>query len=523
MRSLRVVATAAVVMLAAATSAVAVTRTQAAGPFFSDIGAGMTGVTGDGAAWGDYDGDGRLDVLYAAYTANASHVSRVYRNPGSAPFVQAAALAEVADGTVAWTDYDADGKLDPMVSGNSSSYHLISVLYHGAGNGSFVENTKASLAGFQEGTIAWGDYNGDGRLDVIVTGDGGPSWSSHIPTTRLYRNNGDGSFALVTSTGLPELSYGAAAWSDYDVDGDLDLLLSGADAAQHRISKLYRNNGSGGFSEATNVSLPGLYVSAAAWGDYNSDGFPDLLLAGMNSSGQRVTKLYRNNKQGGLVEVAAALPGILAGSVAWGDYDANGSLDILLSGNASSNSGLTRLYRNAGNAGFQEVAAAGLPTSLTGVGAWGDYDSDGKLDILLTGSLDEHTKIARVYRNNTLGTNAPPSAPGHLSSVASSKLGGKQVTLKWWASSDDHTPSVALSYNVRVGTKRGACDVVTPLSLFSGKRLVPQTGNAGERTSYTLRNLRPGTYYWAVQAIDGSFAGSGFGRGGVFRVAQLRG
>jgi len=111
-----------------------------------------------------------------------------------------------------------------------------------------------------------------------------------------------------------------------------------------------------------------------------------------------------------------------------------------------------------------------------------------------------------------------PSAPASLTAAPAS---GSNVTLGWNAASDtQQSGGAGLSYNVRVGTTPGASNVVAPLALASGTRLVPKDRNAGERTSYTLTGLTPGaTYYWSVQAIDSSFIGSGFATEGSFTMA----
>jgi hypothetical protein len=83
------------------------------------------------------------------------------------------------------------------------------------------------------------------------------------------------------------------------------------------------------------------------------------------------------------------------------------------------------------------------------------------------------------------------------------------VTFTWTAASDDHTPALGLSYNLRVGTSNGGDQVMPSMAAANGYRRVVQLGNAQERTSWTLA-LPPGPYYWSVQAIDGAFQGTPF-------------
>src|SRR5690348_7539470 len=87
------------------------------------------------------------------------------------------------------------------------------------------------------------------------------------------------------------------------------------------------------FSENTNVTLPGVYNSSAAWADYNGDGKPDLLLTGYNSaSNQAITKIYKNTGNGFAEDTSVTLPGIYGGSVAWADYNGDDKPDFLLTG-----------------------------------------------------------------------------------------------------------------------------------------------------------------------------------------------
>src|SRR5674476_588950 len=95
--------------------------------------------------------------------------------------------------------------------------------------------------------------------------------------------------------------------------------------------------------------LTPVYYSAVAWGDYNSDGYPDILLTGYNGSGF-VSKIYENNGNGTFAEDTTAdslLKGVATGSVAWGDYNSDGRLDILLTGDSGSGY-VSKIYKNNG-------------------------------------------------------------------------------------------------------------------------------------------------------------------------------
>ena len=119
---------------------------------------------------------------------------------------------------------------------------------------------------------------------------------------------------------LINLSRGSAAWGDYDNDGYLDILLTGMDVLGNRISKIYHNNGNNTFTELTSFSINGISVSSSAWGDYDNDGYLDILFTGTNSNPiQSVTKIYHNNGNGTFAEqTSISLTGVNGGAAMGG-------------------------------------------------------------------------------------------------------------------------------------------------------------------------------------------------------------
>ena len=199
------------------------------------------------------------------------------------------------------------------------------------------------------------------------------------------------------------------AWGDYDNDGDLDILLTGiADdpwnpGYQIKVSKVYRNNNHS-FGDIY-ANLIGVDHSSVAWGDYDNDGDLDILLAGIALSGLpwpadptvKVSRVYRNN-DGNFSDIGAGLMGVSNGEVAWGDYDNDGDLDILLAGYSDDDEDyVSKVYRN--DSGMFTDLDIGL-TGVSDSAVWGDYDNDGDLDILLTGQAGYPNVFTKVYRND---------------------------------------------------------------------------------------------------------------------------
>ena len=168
--------------------------------------------------------------------------------------------------------------------------------------------------------MAWGDYDNDGDLDILLTG-----YSGDGPVAKVYRNNGGGFVdSGPVDDALPGVSSSSVAWGDYDNDGDLDILLTGSTGGGS-VAKVYRNTG-GAFVDI-GAGLAGVNSNSVAWGDYDNDGDLDILLTG--SFGGPVARVYRNTG-GAFVDIGAGLTGVQSGRVAWGDYDNDGDLDICL-------------------------------------------------------------------------------------------------------------------------------------------------------------------------------------------------
>ncbi len=465
------------------------TSTITIAPSFSDIQAGIGGMTVDRGAWGDYDNDGDLDILLAGWNTSGSGVTKIYRNNAGSFSDIYAELPGFYDGTAAWGDYDNDGDLDILLTGIGLDLRTSQIYRNDGGR---FSNINAGLLGVNDGAAAWGDYDNDGDLDVLLTG-----WlNSGGAIAYIYRNT-NGSFTNINA-GLAPAPHGAVAWGDYDSDGDLDILMAGYGLGPN--AKIYRND-NGNFTDI-NAGVINLIHSSVTWGDYDNDGDLDIVMSGQASGNQYVTKIYRN-EGGSFSDIDAGLPGSLESIVAWGDYDSDGDLDILANSSTLMSPHIL-IYRN--DEGSFDPVDPGLGNRGANAIAWGDYNNDGRLDILLGDSSPVSGPSARVYRNDLPTANTRPSAPAGLAASAS----GTAVTLRWDAASDSKTPTPGLTYNLRVSQVPGGQNVLAPMADgTTGYRQIPQLGNAQHGLTATL-TLPGGTYYWSAQAIDTAFAGSLF-------------
>lgn len=239
------------------------------------------------------------------------------------------------------------------------------------------------------GGVACGDYDMDGDQDLYVTVIPGPGGN------KLFRNDGAGGFVDATTSPLDDSVDGAGAtWGDYDDDGDLDLYVAIIDDGSNT---LYRNNGDGSFANVTDGPLG--YVGNGvnvAWTDYDNDGDVDLYLS--NYVGEN--RLLRNDGAGVFVDrtYGPLVGGMYDHGMAWGDYDNDGDDDVCIV-NYSSYHSHNRLLRNDGDGVFVEVTSGPLGERGRANGvAWGDYDNDGDIDIYIAYANQEN-KLLRNEGN----------------------------------------------------------------------------------------------------------------------------
>ncbi len=298
------------------------------------------------AAWGDFDQDGDLDLAMIGLTTGQVPTTRVYRNDGGT-FTPLSGFLGVFAGSVAWGDYDGDGDLDLLVTGVTSlsvGAPPVTRLYRNDA-GTFT-SVAHPFQNAYVGPIAWADYDGDGDLDALICG----ADSTGALTATLWRNQG-GTF-VDAGANLPGMDLGEAVWGDYDGDGDLDLLFGGNTSAGP-ITRIYRND-AGTLTDIGAGLLPLLW-SSGAWGDFDNDGDLDLMLIGYDPVAQVSRSILYRNDAGHFVNSGNVLQNVFLGCVSWIDSDGDGDLDLLLSRNHLG-SDILRLYRNDGLNGAPRVA-----------------------------------------------------------------------------------------------------------------------------------------------------------------------
>jgi uncharacterized repeat protein (TIGR01451 family) len=271
---------------------------------------------------------------------------------------------------------------------------------------------------------AWGDYDGDGWLDIGLPNH--PSLTSSPPEmhdSAVMHNNGDGTFTNVIDDLGIELQedWHDIAWVDYDDDGDLDLWRSvgGRAGEGDGPSSLSRQNADGSFTEVAveaGVDYPRGRGRGTVWFDYDLDGDLDMYFTGAESEVAPNT-MFRNNleetEEATFTNVGqvGTSPFIGANSqVSVADYDMDGDEDLIVTGYSPG----TTLYRNDEGTFVDANSSAGITTEGGGQAtAWGDYDNDGDLDLFISRGTAQSMDYFEVW-------NPPTNTEMRFSASASS-------------------------------------------------------------------------------------------------------
>jgi tetratricopeptide (TPR) repeat protein len=340
---------------------------------------------GSGACFLDYDGDGRADIFVADHGAEGG--ISLYHNLGGGRFAdvtEAAGLNPAMHGDLCTAgDYDNDGATDLAAVLNG---HL--ALLHNEKNGTFKDVTQAAgLGKANGGGLTFIDYDHDGDLDLYVSNPvvflSGPR-NSMIARglNALWRNNGDGTFTVVTGeTGLSSGASIGAVGTDYNNDRAVDLVVTDEGPT------IYENPREGKFPARRlwSAAVPSP-TSGVAVLDFDHDGWMDLAFTHAVAPG---LTLWRNNHGKSFEQVKLPETNwVRAFGVAAFDYDNDGWVDLVAVGETKEGRGEVRLFRNLGPDGFKDVTAdVGLdkiqlkdPRAII----TGDYDNDGTTDLLIT-------------------------------------------------------------------------------------------------------------------------------------------
>lgn len=353
----------------------------------------------------DYDNDGDLD-LYVTNGKRYGQYCFLYNNTGGI-FSRVLGAGPVNDSLPfdgsSWADFDNDGDADLAAI---TWYDSTGILFKNEGAGLFTFLSSSPIVtdrGFSE-TCSWGDYDNDGLVDIFVTNSDGIGTYRN----RLYKNTGSGNFTRIDS-GAIYLDVNKPSrcvnWVDIDGDRDMDLFVT-TEGAQDEM--MYINNGGGYFTKVSGIPpvMNAGETWSSSWGDYDNDGDFDVFLANWNAK----NALFRNDGNFTFTKILNDTMVNETGRHAvsgWGDYDNDGDLDMFVTQayttpNAPLNN---KLYKNrlmeTGTASFEKITTGDIVNDggYSYGFAWGDWDTDGDLDIFVAKTYSENENNAAFLNN----------------------------------------------------------------------------------------------------------------------------
>ncbi|MFT5250338.1 MAG: hypothetical protein ACI93P_002073, partial [bacterium] len=464
---------------------------------------------------GDINGDGIADIL--VNTANGSNYDLNIYLSSDSNYSQQYVGEGLFNAKARIVDLNNDGQAEIFLVGmSSSSLSGIPKLYlyeynvsPANGSGSFeLNDVSDQIAALQYASYDLGDVDNDQDIDFVISGFSAENGFK----TFVYENITElgGAFKLQqTSNNLVAVKNGTTDFIDFDGDGDLDAVFTG-ESKDGDVFEIYMNtinDGNATFSKLPN-SLAPMREGKIDLGDFNGDGYADLLYSGTFSGSGDITKLNEYDPDTKTyVDSAFDVSDIIKAEVEFGDLDGDGDLDFVIAGKSNEldqygNASSDNVFRTYINVRNQSA------TVLAGKSSFKRPEYKGK---------NANTYVSK--QNFTV--NAPPSAPVINDIIFLDEAEGSvdiPLEFTWNAATDDNTPSVGLTYALKIGTTSGGEEIMSSNSNTNGVKKDAEKGNVEHNLKWKL-SLPEGTYYWSVQAVDASYSGSKFSDPVQFKVS----
>lgn len=479
----------------------------------------------------DINNDGRYELIAKGRDLNAgwaTTIKALYLDEAGSTFSSSVDLPS-ADGcnwerVVYVIDYNNDGNIDLIYGSSWGGGQLLK----GNGDGTFEEVPDFSLEGqidiqdgwerFYAGLLGVADFNGDGYQD-IVTICGQPTEDQGVPVI-FFNDHGTGKFIKDENTGIKPQRGATLCVGDYNRDGYQDILVVGwADDFGNDCSRIWKNDGTGRFSEVIIGNNAGVENGQAIFADLTGNGLLDVFITGTScpNGWENAAYVYKNNGDDTFTRIEAGLPGVQKSGADWCDLNGDGTIDLVYAGEGNDNS----VYAfNNGDGTFTAV------TDKLGMHRGGavvlaaDINNNNVPDIVLLGYMDgDGPRHFQIYNGaGSRVSNKAPNAPTGLVATAN----GSKTELSWNAATDEKasqgtgfTPADALRYNYYVKTTDGKIITAVPADPATGKLRSGNVCAASTARKIVLNVPLSKIAEWGVQAIDGAKAASTFATGGT--------
>jgi hypothetical protein len=509
---------------------------------FVDFGTGYNIQRGDFAV-ADIDNDGDLDIIFSAETTGNPNVEKgaVLINDGTGGFTVQEGERVIRmgkSGNIQYGDIDGDGDLDVIFGGwgvpNITKAGI--ALNNGAGVYTLASTELYPVNPAEPITsCGFADFDMNGLPDYYFFANG-------LGNSIIYFQQPDGTFlpsaeSFATINFIePEVTIG-----DFDNDHYPDIFITAA-VGSNRFSALFKNDGFGNFTQFAGVDIYRKKANGTtSWGDFNGDGYLDLLLNGdgfLNSGedNDRIARIYKN-ENGMSASVAQTYEQSRQAGVGNGniivDWDNDGDLDFFLGGwNGTKQE--TSLYLCDDPATMAFTKSPLSDTYFPGISEQGfrvaDLNGDNKVDLLICGysggTLDLKRRIAGYVVNQSTVASVPPAAPTGLN-VNIDDSDGLMLTFSWDAPQSE-AGKIGTTYNLSLRNITTGKWLYNPMAVVGGERngwrkVAGRMGNVFTNTEYELYDLPDGQYEWTVQAINGAYLGGAFAATQTFTIGEASG
>lgn len=486
----------------------------------------------------DIDNDGMMELIAKGRDLNAgwaNTLKALHLDEAGSTFTASVDLPD-PDGCmwerVIYTiDYNNDGNVDLIYA---SSWNA--KLMKGNGDGTFQMVDDFSLDGemsidgddaekWYAGTLVVADFNGDGYQD-IVTFCGNPREDQGTPVV-FFNDNGSGKFIKDENTGIKPQRGGTLCVGDYNRDGFVDILVSGwADDFGNDCCRIWKNDGTGKFTEVIVGNTSGTEKGQVIFADLTGNGLLDVFITGTScpNNWELAAYVYKNNGDDTFTMIDAGLPGFQCSGADWCDLNGDGNIDLVYAGEGDLKNSVYAF--NEGDGKFTAVSdKLGQHRGGAAVLA-ADMNNNNVPDIILMGYMDgDGPRHFQIYNGaGSRVANKAPNAPTGLVAVAN----GNKTEFSWNAGSDEKasqgtgfTPVDALRYNYYVKTTDGQVITAVPADPATGKLRSSNVCAASTACKVVLNIPMSKVAEWGVQSIDGAKAASAFAVGALSGIETI--
>lgn len=454
---------------------------------------------------GDVNGDGTPDILVNNFWGGNYNLRLYMSNELGYSWSDLDNGLYKANGRV--IDLNNDGQAEVVIIGLSNaltSGKLKFYIYEYITSSDPPEFIKIDVSdqivSLNKSSFDMGDIDNDQDIDLIISGFSTANGNQSFIYENITQLGGEYTF-VQTDNNLVAVTDGTSNLIDIDGDGDLDAVITGTSGGSGDVFEIYLNminEGSAIWPKLNNNGLTPMRLGKVDVGDFNGDGYSDLLYSGIVEGEGKATYLSEYdpvNKT--FVKSDFDVSDIVEAEVEFGDFEGDGDLDFAISGEKKGELGtyIFRAYVNVRNQSASVLESAAQNFNLKGS---------------LFKSTDDYV------------VNEPPTTPipKEVTIIKDANVveGGIPVEFSWYASTDDHTPTEGLTYAIKVGTTPGGEDVMSANANLDGTRKTAEKGNVEHNLKWGL-SLPEGRYYWSVQAIDASYVGSAISQSLPFKVS----